>query len=203
MSKSRRQCLVCWHARRLLITRLCRATAHTLSTLGSILDRAETLDDVSLLLGAPPDRCESVEATPKAGLKLREDGTIVVVSKYGPSAAAGVKVGERIVSIDGMKVYGAQQASNAIMSRIKWNSELRINTNMNSYSVVAVPPKEAKQCYWEIVAGQVRQERGAAVANRQTGFMAGTSRDEYQRYFRATCRFHDGKVFSCNSNWQE
>lgn len=170
---------------------------------GQQLHTTRTIDDVSFLLGAPPTRCETIEPTPLAGIVFGMDTpTIIALYPNGAAAVAGMTSGERIVSINGARFNSSEDILATLRASLRWDRQITIATNNRSYSLTPRRPTEAKQCYWDIVAGSVAETRGTAVVNRYGG-SAGQSGSAYQRFFRASCRFYDGYSVGCKSNWQE
>lgn len=69
-----------------------------------------------------------------------------------------------------------------------------------------VSPKavmKAEQCYWELQSGRVAGSSGGGIVNQYGGAAISGSAEAHQRFFRASCRIHDGYLVECNSNWQE
>lgn len=162
-----------------------------------------TVEDVSLLLGTPPTRCDSIEPTPMIGIQIGpEDPTVLRVFPKGAAAVAGMKAGEQISKINGTKVETGKDILVTLRAILKWGQEITIETNGRAYSITPKRPSEAKQCYWDVSAGSVGERRGVAYVN-QYGGTAGHKDSEYQRFFRASCRFYDGYVVNCTCNWQE
>jgi len=163
-----------------------------------------TKEDVSLILGAPPYKCEDIEPEPKIGV-LIPNPEVPKIEKVYPNGAAwiaGMQSGEIISSVNGIKMSTSKEANDAIKSSIQFDEKIIIQTNKKIYSLTPKRPKEAKQCYWDISAGTVGQTRGSAYIDRYGG-AAGHSGSQYVRFFRATCRFYDGVCMGCRANWQE
>ncbi len=170
----------------------------------SYTDTVRTIEDVSLMLGTPPYKCDNIEPTPKIGI-FCTDPEVPKIEKVFPNGAAwraGMQAGEIILSIGGIKVNTCKEALNALQSSLQFDEKIIIQTNKNIYSLMPKRPKEAKQCYWDISAGTVGQTSGSAYINRYGG-AAGHSGSQYVRFFRASCRFYDGVSMGCQANWQE
>jgi hypothetical protein len=130
-----------------------------------------------------------------------ENTEIFYVNPNGAASAVGMKAGEKIMKVNETNVYSEKD----ILSTIRiaeWDEPVIIQTDVRTYSVSISRPVEAKQCYWDITAGAVAETRGGAYVN-QYGGSAGHSGSEYQRFFRATCRFYDSRSAGCQANWQE
>ena len=159
-------------------------------------------EDVSMMLGTPPSRCESIpNPPPTIGIFLEPDRLVIrSVLPNGPAAMAGIRPGDEILSIDGQPISSRAQMTSAIRSPRDGQSRSVVTTR-GTRSVV---PRVAKteQCYWEVQAGQVARSSGAAYVN-QYGGSAGAGSAAYQRFFRASCRIVDGVVGGCQANWQQ
>ena len=164
---------------------------------------AARVDDVSLLLGVAPSRCDAVaDPGPVIGVgldpkKLRIDS----VMPDSPAEAAGLQPGDVIRSIGGQSISSPEQGSRAIRRFAREGEPLEVETNRGMFSPLPRTPK-AEQCYWEHRAGEVARSGGAAYVN-QWGGSAGAGSSAYQRFFKASCRIHDGFVVGCQFNWQE
>jgi len=162
-----------------------------------------TVDDVSFLLGSPPTKCDNIKPAPMIGLKIGIENTAILsVDPNGAASVAGIKAGEKIMKVNEMKVYSAKDISSALSIVAERDKTVIIQTDVKTYSVSPSRPTEAKQCYWDITAGAVAETRGGAYVN-EYGGSAGHSGSEYQRFFRTSCRFYDGRAVNCQSNWQE
>jgi hypothetical protein len=161
------------------------------------------VDDVSLLLGSPPTHCEPVADTyPTIGIGLDpKEPTINAVLPGSPAGNAGLRVGDRISSIGGQPTGTPEETVRAIRQLAREGSPLEVGTNRGTFSPTPKVPK-AEQCYWELHAGEVSRAGAAAYGNQWGGSAAGRAAT-YQRFFRASCRIHDGFVAGCVANWQE
>ncbi len=161
------------------------------------------VDDVSLLLGGPPTRCEPVNAPyPVIGVGVDPEKPVVnSVVPSSPADQAGVRPGDSIKAIAGQPVANSEQLRSAIRSNAREGQPLHIETSRGTLSVVPKVPK-AEQCYWEVQAGQVARASGSAYVD-QWGGSAASGSSAHQRFFRASCRIHDGFVAGCQANWQE
>jgi predicted metalloprotease with PDZ domain len=164
-----------------------------------------TVEDVSMLLGAPPTRCEPVEATiPVIGIVVdpRQEKPIVTsVRRTGPGYIAGIRPGDLIRTVAGQPVATPQQATLAVRDVVQEGQPIEIETSRGIVSVVPKMPK-TEQCYWEIGAGEVAKRSSLALVN-QSGGSAASGGARYQRFFRASCRIQDGFVAGCQENWQQ
>jgi hypothetical protein len=149
------------------------------------------VDDVSLLLGTQPTRCEPLpEQVPGSGFAV-DPKTLVVILLLpnSPSEQSGMRLGDTVTGIGGQPVANAEQFQSTYQSQAREGQPLAIETNRGVFTVVPRLYK-VEQCYWDVQGGQVA--RGSA-------YYGGAS---YQRFFRASCRTYDGFVLGCQTNWQ-
>jgi membrane-associated protease RseP (regulator of RpoE activity) len=164
-----------------------------------------TVDDVSLLLGAPPTRCDPIEASvPIIGITmdLRQEKPIVTfVRRNGPAYQAGIRPGDIIKNVAGQPVATPQQVILTIRNNAQEGQPIEIYTSRGTVSVV---PKilKTEQCYWEVHAGQVAKTGSSTFVNRYGG-TSSSGGAAYERFFRASCRVQDGFVVGCQANWQQ
>ena len=161
------------------------------------------LEDVSLLLGSPPTRCEQVDhPAPVIGIGVnRREPVIDSVIPGSPAAEAGLRPGDKISAVAGQAISKPEQLASVVRTHGREGEALSFETNRGAMSVMPKIPR-AEQCYWELRSGEVARAGGAAYVN-QWGGAAGASSSAYQRFFRASCRIHDGFVVGCQANWQE
>ena len=159
-------------------------------------------EDVSMLLGTPPSRCESLNnPAPVIGALIDENQVVTSVAPNGAAQAGGLRAGDRITRVNEQAISNRAQLSSVIRSSARVGEPMLLETSRGVVSVVPRIPK-AEQCYWDVQAGAVAKSGGAAFVN-QYGGSAGASSSAYQRFFRASCRINDGLLASCQSNWQE
>jgi len=161
------------------------------------------VEDVSLLLGSPPSHCDPVDQPyPVIGIMVNPKRPVIdAVQPRSPAEAAGLRSGDPIVAIAGQQISKPDQVGATIRANAREGEPIDVETPRGSFSPIPSLPK-AQQCYWELQAGGVSHAGGAAVVN-QWGGSAGASSSAYQRFFRASCRIHDGFIANCQSNWQE
>lgn len=164
-------------------------------------ERFVSVDDVNMLLGSPPQRCEPVE-NPKAGIGIKFDKesqipTIIAVHPNSPARKAGLVRGEIIRQVNGETIMAKKDLANIPIIAGK---EMLLVTSLKTVSVVPNIPN-TEQCYWELQGGRVAQTGSYAYANRYGG-SASSSGSAYERFFRATCRVADKYVVNCTANWQ-
>ena len=161
------------------------------------------LEDISLLLGSSPSRCDSIdEPTPMIGVAMNSQKPIIdFVRIGGPAQKAGLQAGDVITRVAGESVTKKEQALAAIRQNARDGEPLEVETRRGLMVVVPTLPK-TEQCYWEIQAGEVTRAGGSAYANKWGG-SAHAGGASYQRFFRASCRVYDGVVGNCQANWQE
>jgi hypothetical protein len=157
------------------------------------------VDDVSLVVGSPPTRCDAVTASsPSIGASIGPQQSVVrSVIPGGPAAQAGLRSGDTITSIAGQPVASFEQARSAFTSSAREGQPLELGTNRGNFSVVPKMPK-LEQCYWDVQAGQV--SRSSAYVSPSSGYAGGSAN---QRFFRASCRISDGFLSGCQWNWQQ
>lgn len=161
------------------------------------------VDDVSMLLGAAPTRCEPV-ASPRPLIGIRFDSEKPVVTSVTPNSPAyqaGIRPGDIIISISNQSVADSAQIRATLQSNVREGEPLNIETSRGALVVVPRLPK-AEQCYWDIQAGQIAHSSGSAYVNPYGG-AASSGGAAYQRFFRASCRVHDGFLAGCQANWQK
>lgn len=161
------------------------------------------VEDVSMLLGAAPTRCEPVVSQrPLIGIFFDSKEPIVIsVTPNSPAHQAGIRPGDRVISISNQSVVDSAQIRTAFQNHAREGEPLHLETSRGALVVVPKLPK-AEQCYWELQAGQIARVGGGAYVN-QWGGAASSGGSAYQRFFRASCRIHDGFVVGCQANWQE
>src|ERR1051326_6375804 len=152
------------------------------------------MDDVSLLIGAPPSRCDAIkDPQPGLGLLLSDPNATVVggVRPNGPASEAGIRPGDSIQSVGGQSVVNASQFISAAQANMREGQPLTIETSRGSLVVIPKPPAVAEQCYWDVQAGGVARAGSSTFVNPYFG-SRGTSATAYQRFYRASCRILDG-----------
>ena len=161
------------------------------------------VEDVSFLLGGPPSHCEPIDQSyPLIGIMMNPKRPVIdAVRPRSPADAAGLRTGDTIVAIAGQPISKPDQVLTTIRAHTRDGEPIDVLTTRGSFSAVPSLPK-AEQCYWELQAGKVARAGEAAVVN-QWGGSASASSSAYQRYFRASCRIHDGFIAACRANWQE
>lgn len=163
-----------------------------------------TVSDVSLLLGVEPYKCEKVESKPMIGLLVEDDEGVIVKGIYpnSPATMTAIKPGDKVLSINGKKVFSSLELINLIHLEATPDKPLVIKTNRETITLQPMYPNETTQCYWEVAAGEVQKVSGGAYVN-EYGGTASHGGSSYNRFFRASCRFVEGRAFGCRSNWQE
>jgi membrane-associated protease RseP (regulator of RpoE activity) len=161
------------------------------------------IEDVSLLLGAAPTRCEAVVSPrPIIGIRFDSEKSVVTsVTPNSPAYQAGIRPGDSIISINNQSVADSAQLRATLQSTVREGEPLTIETSRGARVVVPKLPK-AEQCYWDIQAGQIARSNWSAYAD-QYGGAASSGGAAHQRFFRASCRVHDGFLAACQANWQE
>jgi membrane-associated protease RseP (regulator of RpoE activity) len=162
------------------------------------------VEDVSMLLGAAPTRCEPFASPqPRIGVFFGSRKPVVTsVDPNGPAARTGLRPGDSITRINGQSVADIDEIVLAIQSNAREGQPLHIETNRGTLEIVPQLPTKAEQCYWEVQAGRVSRAGSGAYVN-QRGGAASSAGSAYERFFRASCRVLDGFVVACQANWQQ
>ena len=193
------------------ITSACARRMSAYQTWGEQLNKAPLhgarVDDVSLMLGAPPTRCEPVnDQTSWIGILTnmkQEQPQLTMVMVNGPAFQAGLHAGDIVRSVAGQPVTTSLQLHAALMSNRREGRPLELNTDRGTFSVTPTVPKR-EQCYWEISAGQIAKSRSSTYASQYgKGTVSGLGSTSYERFFRASCRINNGYVGVCKANWQQ
>lgn len=163
------------------------------------------VEDVSMVIGSSPSRCEPIEnPQPIIGIRFdprQQQLLIINVQPNSPAYQAGIRPGDIIKGVGGLPVTTTEQALSTLRNSLRAGQAIYIETNRGVVSVVPSIPK-VEQCYWEVQAGRVAKTGSYAAVNRYGG---GSSSEgsAYERFFRASCRIHNGFVNACMYNWQE
>lgn len=155
----------------------------------------KTKEDISLILGSEPDKCETIPGKPTIGMLFRHDSGTAILDIYPNSPAAGtdIKVGDKVLSVNSKPVHSMEDIIASTEGIEGPNSSITIETQRGTYVVTPKYSTESEQCYWKIIP-----ERGEL-----NGEKTGQRGTAHQRYFLATCRFTGGKAYICRSRWQE
>jgi hypothetical protein len=160
-------------------------------------------EDVSMLLGAAPTKCEPFEnPSPRIGMTLAPEKTLVTkVVQNSPAYRAGIRPGDIVMAIAARRVETYAQAQSAFRDSLFEGQPIEIETNRGVVSLIPIKPK-AEQCYWEVQAGRVAKTGSYGAVNRYGG-SSPSGGSAYERFCRASCRIIDGYVAGCRANWQE
>lgn len=165
---------------------------------GNLLaEKGSTKEDISLILGSEPSRCEQV-ASPKPVIGIffeKNQLKIKSVRPNSPADRAGLTPGDVIIKINDQPVRNEED-----IKKMRQGISIQIETNRGIATVTPDVP-ETEQCYWEIKAGQISSSRSGAYFNGYGG-VSNSGSEAYQRFFRASCRFQNGFSVGCQSNWQ-
>ena len=158
--------------------------------------------DISLLLGGPPSSCEAVAGEPaRFGLSVSGQELMVnLVMPGSPAANAGIRVGDRITSIDSVKPVAPTDAIQILRQKARRSATITITTTSAVYSLKPQVPL-TEQCYWNVSGGAISRT-GAYGGWTDEGGSAAVSGAAYSRFYKLTCRFQDGWLVSYASNWQ-
>lgn len=165
-----------------------------------------TPEDISLLIGGPPYKCETIEPSSSMiplGCWMSEDSVIFAAYPTSPAIQAGINIGDKILKINNIKVENREHAKSIMRSLAAWGKGILFVTDKGSFNVVFNKPKEAKQCYWAVNAGTVVTSQGYAYIDPLYGGGASQSSSQRNRFFKTSVRFYDGFKVDANSNWQE
>lgn len=192
----------------ILITALAGCAHNTVyKTWGKRLDELPNqngrADDVSMILGSPPTRCDAVAGpSPIIGARIdREKPIVLAVTPSGPADQVGLRAGDSISMVSGQAVSNTEQVRSIFRANLREGQPLQIGTNRGTLSITPRVPK-AEQCYWDIQGGRVVRSGGSAYVN-QWGGSSGWAGSANQQFFRASCRINDGFVSGCQWNWQQ
>jgi len=166
--------------------------------------RNGTKDDVSLLLGAPPERCDPVSnPTPLIGIYFSTKVPIVAsVVPTGAAYEAGIRPGDTVLGVDGVPAADGTQVLTALRGSLHVGQPSQIQTNRGVFSVIPRMPNIAEQCYWNVSGGAISQSASGAYVNQYSGSASSASYDR-QRFFRSSCRVNDNYISTCSYNWQQ
>ena len=154
-----------------------------------------TKEDISLMLGSEPVKCERIPGRPTVGMLLRHSSgtTILDIFPDSPAAGTGIKVGDKILSINSQPVHSMEDVIASTEGMEGPSPSITIETQSGSYIVTPKSTSESEQCSWEVNARRTERMSGNAAQREKA----------HQRHFRATCRFADGKAYICHWKWQE
>ncbi len=169
--------------------------------------------DVSLLLAAPPVTCEPVPVPrPAVGLTFAKESpavlgvtlfkkppTVLGVWPASAAAEAQIPVGARISAVNGVPTPSMLDLR-PMLEEGAASGPILLSTDRGSFTVQA-RPVEGEQCYWDLSSGGVASSGGSAAWGTYGG-AAGSRGSAYNRFYRASCRFVDGWLVQCESNWQ-
>jgi hypothetical protein len=163
------------------------------------------VEDVSMLLGSEPSRCEPIEnPSPLIGIRIgmhQEQPIIVHVTPNSPAYQVGIRAKDIVRSVSGERVATSKQAQSALQNNIREGQAVDIETNRGVVSVIPIIPR-VDQCYWEVQAGHVATSNSHAAVNRSGG-ASSSSGSACEHYFQASCRIIDGFVIGCRASWNE
>src|SRR5258708_7349369 len=128
------------------------------------------VDDVSLVLGSSPTRCETIASpSPTIGFMYSTKESVVLsVRPNSPADRAGIRPGDTIKSVNGQPVADANQLRSVLQGNLREGQAAQFETNRGVVSVVPFVPR-AEQCYWEVQAGGVAHAGGSAYVNQYGG----------------------------------
>ena len=164
--------------------------------------QASRVEDVSLLLGSPPTRCDAVTpSVPSIGAIVESKdtyGLVLSVIPGGPAAQAGLRPGDKITRIAGQITSNPEQGRTLYRTHARDGQPLELGTDRGNVTVIPTMPKKVEQCYWDVQAGSV--STSGAYLGPSGGYAGGSAS---QRFFRSSCRVSDGFLTRCQSNWQQ
>jgi hypothetical protein len=170
-----------------------------------------TVDDVSLILGGPPSKCDTfgpsrIDRYPALGISLgsnRDSHSTYINNVRQNSLAflANMAVGEEIQFVNNFEVRTSEDVKN-VLALDAYETPVSVRTKKNTYTIQFPPVKEARQCYWDISGGQVGSATGESFILPKAA-SSGNATSVRERFFRSVCRFYDDILIACLSNWQE
>jgi membrane-associated protease RseP (regulator of RpoE activity) len=159
-------------------------------------------EDISRMLGAPPARCDSLGMQPIIGVTVSPDIIVEAMIPNGPAHQAGLRVGDELKTIDNQRITSPEQFSSVVQHAAREGRPLQFGTRRGTFLVT---PKlaRAEQCYWEVRDGQGVPASDNAYVSAVGGGPPAASGTTHSRFYRASCRVHDGFVRGCQTTRQE
>lgn len=166
------------------------------------------LADVSLMLGAPPVKCEEVKGRKETGMEiLGGKPEVTTVFPGGAAQAAGIQVGDTILSVNGTPLAKKKKDATGVLARSAIDlatltgQPISIETVRGTFTVTPQVPPAQSQCYWEIDFGEVTT---SSVASSSSSLYAGGRGGSLSlhKFFRASCRVQGDLLRSCTGNFQ-
>ena len=177
-----------------------------------------TIDDVSLLVGSPPTRCDTVVGPTKGlgvialGIGMDPSGDVDWIVPGSVADRAGVPLHGRIVGTNGKVLQVTHTDTTNVgvrtSTRIGFEDDVVgvgvpviLNLADSQNITLMLPSAQWLQCYWRVGAGRVIQASGAASVT-SLGGSASNSGTAYDRYFIVSGRFINRAMVQVSTNWQ-
>lgn len=202
----------------------------TILSQGAVGGATHTIDDVSLLVGDSPARCDSVVG-PTRGLGLDAlgvgvdlaSGSILWVVPGSVADSSRLPLRGRVVSVDGKPLVRQRTdtTSEGVVTVTQLPEAGPVNVGVPVTLVFADGQKltltlhSARwlQCYWRVGAGRIVQGEAQATTQASGGAdrigasgssmgAARSSTASYERYFVVSGRFVNGVMTQVSTNWQ-
>ncbi len=129
--------------------------ANAPDAIDAVWERRGTVDDVSRIVGAKPRNC-APRSTPGVVLGIDcypdQGGGVVAwrVAARSPAAAAGIRAGDRIASVDGRPVARCGDLRGGLESVSSRATEVVIVTDRGPFPVQVRRPARREACAWEV-----------------------------------------------------
>ena len=199
---------------------------------GAILSRGSaggathTIDDVSLLVGETPTRCDTVVGPTRdlgfaaLGIGIHSSGGVIAWIVPGSLAdSSHVPDHGVIVAVDGKRSTGTtiDTTKDGIITRAGMTADAHVSVGVpvtlefadSQKITMTLHSAQWLQCYWHVGAGRIAHSEGEASVNASSGFVgssgSGSARGSgvaYDRYFIVSARFVNGAMTQSSSNWQ-
>jgi hypothetical protein len=158
--------------------------------------------DISRMLGASPARCDSLGLQPIIGVTVSPGLIVEAMIPNGAAHQAGLRVGDELKTIDNQRITSQEQFSFVAQHAAREGRPLQFGTRRGTFLVT---PKlaGAEQCYWEVHDGHGVPASDHAYVSALGGGAPATSGATHSRFYRASCRVHDGFVRGCQTTRDE
>jgi hypothetical protein len=120
----------------------------------------------------------------------------------GAAHQAGLRVGDELETVDNQRITSQEQFSSVAQHAAREGRPLPFGTRRGTFLVT---PKlaRAEQCHWEVHDGQDVGASDAAYVSAPGSGAPAASGATHSRFYRASCRVHDGFVRGCQTTRKE
>lgn len=184
-----------------------------------------SVNDVSLLLGTPPIRCDTVVGPTKGlgvialGIGADPSGNVDWIAPGSVADLAGVPLHGKIIGANGQRIHvtvtdttkDGIRTSTLVGPNVVVDVGVPVTLNLADSQNITLTLRSAQwlQCYWRAGAGRVAEANakygGSAAADLfgASGSTAGSaSALAYDKFFTASARFVNGVMTVVKANWQ-